>query len=166
MTVEPQFKLYGPLLWLVLMSARAFPREASELKSASKLDADILAAIMQDTFDKERILHRLMTSVGESKMRERAPLIAKARGIPEAAVVSYLKDNYSLSLPSKTAGSETLNQKMKGMIKQVQSPSAALHASHAVGLHPSCVHSALSRACLPHASCRMLSASTQLWHCQ
>ena len=76
---------------------------------------------MQNTFEKERILHKLMTAVGGREMRERVQAIAKARNIPEAAVLPYLADTYKLSLPPETSGTETLNQRMSAMIKQVPS---------------------------------------------
>jgi hypothetical protein len=74
---------------------------------------------VQETFDKEMILHRLMSQVTDDEMRGKVQAIARARDIPEERVCAYVKDLYKLSLPADNSGAHSQCQKMAVMVKQV-----------------------------------------------
>ena len=76
-------------------------------------------ASVQNMFDKEAILHSLMSTISTETLRARASVVSKARHIPEEAVAPYLRDTFKLSLPPETSGTETIAQKMSAMISQV-----------------------------------------------
>ena len=76
---------------------------------------------MQDTFEKESILERLVRKVSMAEWEAgaaKAAIVAKARGIPENAVALYLKDLYQLTLPVENKSSAFTDQ-MTRLVKQV-----------------------------------------------
>ena len=91
------------------------------------------AAYLQEVFDRESILHRLMSGTSPSDLQSKVRNIAIARHIPEERVLPYLEDLYKLSLPSKHSGCQSLCVKMRVMIKQFEDMTEVeldTHAAH------------------------------------
>jgi predicted transcriptional regulator len=79
---------------------------------------------MQDTFEKEAILDRLMKKMTLADWQpgtERAKMIAQVRHIPESSVNIYLKDLYALTLQVQNIATSFTDQ-MTRLVKQVPHP--------------------------------------------
>ena len=88
-----------------------------QLTTASSEQLDIC---MQECFDKEEVLHRLMKDANDSELQEKAAAVAAARGIPQHRAIHYLKDLFKLSLPAQHTSCASLCQKMGDMVKQAR----------------------------------------------
>lgn len=75
---------------------------------------------VQDAFEKEEVLGRLMRPLSPAQLRPRADTIAVDRDIPEEHVCSYLEDLYKLSLPADHSGAQSFCARMSVMIMQVR----------------------------------------------
>ena len=76
---------------------------------------------MQDTFDKEQVLERLIhkTSANDWQPGTRnAAMLAKKRHVPESAANLYLKDLHQLALPMNSESASFTDQ-MSELVKQV-----------------------------------------------
>ena len=105
------------------------------MPSCSCAPSERSSGILQEVFDRENILHRLMSAAAPSdaELRPKVQRIAAARQIPEERVCAYLKDMYRLSLPSDRSGCQNFCQKMRVMIKQFEAMSEVeldTHAAH------------------------------------
>lgn len=82
--------------------------------------------LVQDAFEKEAVLGRLMRKLPDYKLRARVQQIAEERAIPEERVELYLQDLYKLSLPVDHSGLHSFCSRMSSMIKQVHPRCAVL----------------------------------------
>ena len=129
---------------------------------------------MQECFDKEEVLHRLMKDANDSELQEKAAAVAAARGIPQHRAIHYLKDLFKLSLPAQHTSCASLCQKMGDMVKQARFVAAtALSPSHSLHLWPCSWQTSSSVStllqchclCLPHERCTCLCVVTCTVHC-
>jgi hypothetical protein len=77
--------------------------------------------VVQDTFEKESVLEKLVHKVPMSEWEpgtQKAAHIAHARRIPESAAAIYLKDLYELTLPVGNKATSFAEQ-MTRLVQQV-----------------------------------------------
>jgi hypothetical protein len=79
--------------------------------------------VVQDAFDKEEILGKLMCWQSEAELAPKVRKIAELREIPERRVCLYIHDLYKLSLPVEEHRMQSFSARMAQLIKQVCSKS-------------------------------------------
>jgi hypothetical protein len=77
-------------------------------------------SVLQDTFDKEEILGKLMCWQSEAELGPKIRKIAEERDIPEERVCLYIQDLYKLSLPVEEHRMQSFCARMAQLVKQVR----------------------------------------------
>jgi hypothetical protein len=75
--------------------------------------------LVQDAFDKEEILGKLMSWQSPGELSPKIAKIAAARDIPQDRVCHYIQDLYKLSLPVEEQHMQSFCARMGKLIKQV-----------------------------------------------